>query len=186
MDQPGVEVRPLVQMNRDAHFNEVFLDDAVVADSDRIGAVGEGWSVARTVLLHERGAIGGGSAVSVERLAGLAASRQRAGDPVVRERVAALWSSTAVARWTRQRGSHGSLSKLALTANLTELGDAAMDLLGPSGLVGEPAPVSDGGGDTGDWPTLFLTGPSFSIRGGTDEIQRNIVGERLLGLPRDP
>jgi acyl-CoA dehydrogenase len=143
------------------------------------------------VLLHERGAIGGGSAVSVERLAGLAATRQRAGDAVVRDRVAALWSSTAVARWTRQRGSHGSLSKLALTANLTELGDAAMDLLGPSGLVEEPALAStdsgdDSGGDSGDWPTLFLTGPSFSIRGGTDEIQRNIVGERLLGLPRDP
>ncbi len=129
-------------MNRDAHFNEVFLDDAVVADRDRIGGVGEGWSVARTVLLHERGAIGGGSAVSVERLVGLAASRQRAGDPVVRDRVAALWASTAVARWTRQRGSHGSLSKLALTANLTELGDAAMDLLGPSGLVEEPALAS--------------------------------------------
>jgi alkylation response protein AidB-like acyl-CoA dehydrogenase len=187
MDQPGVEVRPLVQMNRDAHFNEVFLDDAVVADRDRIGGVGEGWSVARTVLLHERGAIGGGSAVSVERLMGLAATRQRAGDGVVRDRLAALWASTAVARWTRQRGSHGSLAKLALTSNLVELGDAAMDLLGPSGLVEAPAPAStDSGGDSGDWPTLFLTGPSFSIRGGTDEIQRNIVGERLLGLPRDP
>ncbi|MEY2567770.1 MAG: hypothetical protein QOE35_2299 [Actinomycetota bacterium] len=187
MTAPGVDVRPLRQMNGDTHFNEVFLTDAPVDDACRIGDEGEGWKVAITTLMHERSSIGGGWGVSRDQVAALA--RGTGVGPVQRDRLAAVLADLEVARLTGARakaaaqagrapGPEGSGGKLRMSATLKDLGALALDVAGPSGVV------SGLGQD--DWQTLFLTGPSLSIRGGTDEIQRNILGERVLGLPREP
>jgi alkylation response protein AidB-like acyl-CoA dehydrogenase len=185
MTVPGVEVRPLRQMNGDTHFNEVFLTDAPIDDDCRIGAEGEGWKVAITTLMHERSSIGGGWGVTRDQVAALG---RRSRGAVDRDRLAAVLADLEVARFTglrakaaaragRPPGPEGSGGKLRMSATLKALGGLALDLAGPSGVV-------DLGED--EWQTLFLTGPSLSIRGGTDEIQRNILGERVLGLPPEP
>ncbi len=193
MHTPGVEVRPLRQMNGDAHFSEVFLDGAVVADADRIGAPGEGWSVAKTALAHERGAVSGagaGLAPLVERMLAIVAD---GGDAVRRDRALGVYTDAEAARLTGRRaraaaqagrapGPEGSGAKLRGSAIFKATTDAALAALGPASVAVEPLQHPDGD----DWQTLFLTAASISIRGGTDEIQRNIVGERVLGLPAEP
>jgi alkylation response protein AidB-like acyl-CoA dehydrogenase len=193
MRAPGVRVSPLRQMNGDTHFSEVHFDGAPVADADRIDAPGAGWRVARTALSHERGAgaVGGGGwgADLKDRLVDLVRRRGAAADPRVRQRLAATIIELEVARLTARRardvaragrppGPEGSGSKLRGSAGLKAAASLALDVLGPDGIAG-----IDGGDE---WQTLFLTSPSISIRGGTDEIQRNIVGERVLGLPPEP
>jgi len=178
MHAPGVEVRPLQQMNGDAHFTEVFLDDAPVPDGDRIGAVGDGWRVAITCLSHERGAVSGGGSpmLDPDRLVALARDRGLADDPLVRDALARLICEARIMGWTARRRVHGSGMKLRGTRMFRMYADLAARLLGPHATC-EP---------TGAWQTLVLTAPSLSIRGGTDEIQRNILGERVLGLPPEP
>jgi len=189
LGQPGVDVRPLRQMNGDAHFTEVFMDAARVADTDRIGAVGDGWRVALTCLSYERGAIGSGGSgglLDVERLVALARARGLAADPVVRDTLARLLIEARVMSYTARRardaatagrpGPEGSGMKIRGAALFKAYTAAATLLLGADATV-DPH---------GEWQTLFLTAPSISIRGGTDEIQRNIVGERVLGLPEEP
>jgi alkylation response protein AidB-like acyl-CoA dehydrogenase len=188
MSAPGVEVRPLQQMNGDAHFNQVFMDGAPVPDADRIGDVNSGWAVAITTLMHERGAIGGGGAGGLGTVADLRAVARTSESPILRDRAVALYTELELARWTGQRsraaaqagrppGPEGSGAKLRLSANVKALGDLGIDAAGPAGVAGD---------DWAERQTLFLTGPSISIRGGTDEIQRNIIGERVLGLPPEP
>jgi len=185
----GVDIRPLRQMNGDAHFTEVFLDDAPVADSDRIGDVGDGWRVALTCLSYERGAstAGGTSGLlDVERLISLARSRGCATDPLMRDALARLVIEARVMRYTARRardtanagrpGPEGSGMKARGAALFKAYTVLATRILGADATV-DPH---------GEWQTLFLTAPSISIRGGTDEIQRNIVGERVLGLPEEP
>jgi alkylation response protein AidB-like acyl-CoA dehydrogenase len=193
MHAPGVTVSPLRQMNGDTHFSEVHFDHAPVADGDRIDAPGAGWRVARTALTYERGAgaVGGGGwgAGLKDRLIDLARRRGAAGDPVVRQRLAAAIIQLEVARLTARRardarragrspGPEGSGAKLRGSAGLKAAAALALDLLGGDGIATHDC--------DGEWQTLFLTSPSISIRGGTDEIQRNIVGERVLGLPPEP
>jgi alkylation response protein AidB-like acyl-CoA dehydrogenase len=195
MHAPGVTVSPLRQMNGDTHFSEVHLDDAPVADADRIDAPGEGWRVARTALTYERGAgaVGGGGwgADLKDRLVDLVRRQGVTADPLVRQRLAATIIELEVARLTARRardaakagrspGPEGSGSKLRGSAGLKAAASLALDVLGLDGIAGVD------GSDNGEWETLFLTSPSISIRGGTDEIQRNIVGERVLGLPPEP
>jgi alkylation response protein AidB-like acyl-CoA dehydrogenase len=188
MTVEGVDVRPLRQMNGDAHFSEVFLDEAPVLDADRIGGIGEGWPVARTALANERGAVGAvntGAAMPSERLIDLA--RSRGVDAAIRERVLSSHVASQVARLTMRRardalragrtpGPEGSGTKLRGSSVFKATADAALAVLGASAAL-DP---------TDEWQTFFLTAPSISIRGGTDEIQRNIVGERVLGLPAEP
>ncbi len=189
MHAPGVEVRPLRQMNGDAHFSEVFLDDAFVPDTDRIGGVGEGWRVGLTCLSYERGASTAGSSsglLDVERLIALARTSGRAHEPVIRDALARLVIETRVMSYTARRardtaragrpGPEGSGMKLRGSKLFRDYTSLAIQLLGPAALAGAHE----------DLETLFLTAPSLSIRGGTDEIQRNIVGERVLGLPGEP
>ena len=183
MHAPGITVRPLRQMNGDTHFSEVFLDDVSVRDGDRIDEPGAGWNVAITTLAHERASIGGGwGAIAREQLVALAGGR----GPLTRDRLVrvigdlevtrlANLRAKAAARSGRPPGPEGSGAKLRNSEVLRRLSEVAVDALGADGMVG-----------SGQWHTLFLTGPSFRIRGGTDEIQRNIIGERVLGLPREP
>jgi alkylation response protein AidB-like acyl-CoA dehydrogenase len=183
MDARGVEVRPLRQMNGDAHFNEVFLDRVVISDSQRLGEPGEGWAVARTTLAHERTAAGNSDAITPEQLIELARRQGRAQDPVIRQRLAEFIIQFEVARLTAERmrssagaaGPHGSASKLRMVRVQKAAADLAADLLGVA-LTTTP----------GQWQTLVLTAPSLSIRGGTDEVQRGILAERVLNLPREP
>lgn len=190
MESPGVTVKPLVQMNRDAHFNEVFMDDVWVPDSDRIGEPGDGWRVGLTCLTFERGALGGGLGVKedqVRRLADMIAP----GDAVARDEWARRMVDYQVIRMTGMRseearkagrppGPEDSGSKLRGTAMIKRLAGLAMRVEGAAGTAGEPD------GEADEWQSMFLMSPSLSIRGGTDEIQRNILGERVLGLPPEP
>ncbi len=195
MKSPGVEVRPLRQMTGGASFNEVFFTDVRVHDSHRLGDVDEGWTVALTTLMNERAAIGGGGAgvgtTSVTRFIELARYLGIARDPVVRQELADAFVRQQVARYTNLRamaklragqlpGPEMSIAKLALTQNMRNMGETLGAMLGPRLIA-----------DTGEWGTFawseFVLGiPGMRIAGGTDEIMKNIVGERVLGLPKEP
>ncbi|HZI39397.1 MAG TPA: acyl-CoA dehydrogenase family protein [Acidimicrobiia bacterium] len=196
MHASGVEVRPLRQMTGDAAFNEVFLTEVWIPDDHRLGAVHDGWRVALTTLMNERAAVGAGGAggagvLSTKRLVALARHCGVADDPVIRQTIADLHTRLSVARYSRLRaearrragqppGPEMSTAKLALTENLARLSAFVTAVLGPRLIA-----------DTGEWGTYawaeFVLGvPGLRLGGGTDEIQRNIVAERVLGLPRDP
>ena len=188
MASPGVTVKPLVQMNRDAHFNEVFMDEVWIPDTDRIADPGEGWRVALTCLTFERGALGGGLGVQEDQVRRLG-SMVAPDDAVARDQWATRMAEYQVIRWTGMRaaearragrppGPEDSGSKLRGTAMIKRLAALGMQLEGPAATVGTD--------DPDEWQSLFLMSPSMSIRGGTDEIQRNILGERVLGLPPEP
>jgi alkylation response protein AidB-like acyl-CoA dehydrogenase len=195
MRAPGVEVRPLRQMTGGTSFNEVFLDGVRVHDSHRLGDVDEGWTVALTTLMNERASIGGGGVGSASsgtsRLFELARRMGVAEDPIVRQRLAEVYVHSTVARYNNLRamakiragqlpGPEMSIGKLSLTQNMARTAQVVADILGPRIAA-----------DTGEWGTFawgeFVLGvPGIRIAGGTDEVMRNIVGERVLGLPKEP
>ena len=195
MHAPGVEVRPLRQMTGGASFNEVFFDEVRIPDSHRLGDVDGGWSVALTTLMNERAAIGGGGAgvgtVSFTRFAAMARHFGLADDPMVRQALADVYVRQQVHRLTSLRGMariragqlpgpEMSIGKLALTTNMTRVGDLLTSVLGPR--------LAADGGEWGTyaWAEFVLGVPGMRVAGGTDEIMRNIIGERVLGLPKDP
>jgi acyl-CoA dehydrogenase len=195
MQAPGVEVRPLRQMTGGASFNEVFFTDVRVPDDHRLGDVNQGWTVALTTLMNERASIGGGGGglgtLGSQRFIEMARSLGRADDPIARQRLADVYIHGAVARYTNMRamarikagqlpGPEMSIAKLSLTLNFQRIANLVSLLLGPR-LVA----------DTGEWGTYawaeFVLGvPGVRVAGGTDEVMRNIVGERVLGLPKEP
>jgi alkylation response protein AidB-like acyl-CoA dehydrogenase len=196
MDTPGVEVRPLRQMSGGSSFNEVFFTGVRVSDYGRLGPAGEGWSVAITTLGFERTAASGGGGGTgggdlFERLVLTARHVGRDQDPLVRQRLAAIYAGGKVRALTRRRvtaalkaggvpGPEGSIGKLAWTEAMREMADLAAEWLGPRFAA-----------DSGEWGTFawteFLNGvPGYRVAGGTDEVQRNIIAERALGLPREP
>jgi alkylation response protein AidB-like acyl-CoA dehydrogenase len=197
MHAPGVEVRPLRQMTGGASFNEVFFNEVRVPDDHRLGDVNQGWSVALTTLMNERASIGAGGAgtglglADVTRLAQMLRHFGRADDAVLRDELMRLYTGFQVAKLTNQRaldkirsgqlpGPEMSIAKLALTRNLTGAGEFVARVLGPRLAA-----------DGGEWGTFawakFVCGtPGMRIAGGTDEVLRNIVGERVLGLPKEP
>lgn len=193
MSTPGVQARPLRQMTGDAEFNEVFLDDVVVPDSARLGGVNEGWKVAITTLMAERSGLSGSPAVGPGVTDALLRRAQATGAweaPVLRDRLLSLLVEERALQMATLRafvssgadgpGAEGSIRKL-VHAELTErIGRLATELE-PLGAVawdaGEPMPEAT---------RQFLAGKTYSIAGGTSEIQRNIIGERVLGLPKDP
>ncbi len=191
MASPGIECRPLVQMTASSNFNEVFLTDVRVPDAYRIGAVGDGWRVVITTFMHERfgGSFGGGG--TVQALRTFIQKEGLASDPRVRRRFADIYARAQALRFTSLRlitaisqgrpvGPEGSVMKLAGTLLLTDIYEMAVDLMGPAGnLVGVDAAWG------GEWQDAFLGTPGLRIGGGTDQIQRNIIGERVLGLPGD-
>ena len=206
MHAPGVEVRPLRQMTGEAEFNEVYLTEVRVPDADRIGDVGEGWRVAMTTLSNERTTIGGGSGTPGAGSGSIAeAVRIWQGDghrqnPVDRDRLMRLWIESEALRLTNLRasrnrkagnpGPEGSIAKLMFAEVNKRIYELCIDLLGADGLVGYDYAMrrSEGlglVGPPGSARKLFLRSRANSIEGGTSEIQRNILGERILGLPGD-
>jgi len=208
MHAPGVEVRPLRQITGEAEFNEVYLTDARIADADRIGDIGDGWRVSMTTLMNERTTIGGaGSGGGSKRRAGAIEEaldlwqRRADHDAVNRDRLARLWIDHEVLRFTNLRaaanaragnpGPEGSIAKLALATVNKATYEFCIDLLGADGLVGYDFTFkrSDEAGleaPLGSSRKMFLRARANSIEGGTSEIMRNILGERILGLPGEP
>jgi alkylation response protein AidB-like acyl-CoA dehydrogenase len=233
MDQPGIEVRPLRQMNGQASFNEVFFTDAVVAHENLVGDVNEGWMVAVATLAYERQGIGGRggggammgvggpgekngqldrqiselqaegrerrgeqAAMFALRTSGamkdLAQQFDRDADPVTRQAIAGMFAHTEAQRFSGLRaraaaqqgkrpGPEVSTAKLAGSESGRRARDIGLGVLGAHGmLMGDDAP------DNGAIAQMALSVQSGSIAGGTDEIQRNIIGERVLGLPKEP
>ncbi len=189
MRSPGVEVRPLVQITGDAEFNEIFFKDVVVPKSQILGDAGEGWAVAMTTLLHERGTLGMALAtraqITAAELAEHARRLGRGSDPLVRQRVAQYTIEARALQLNGYRavtavkrngipGPEGSILKLMWSELNQRMTEAAIDMAGPAGQVG------DGEG----WEYPFLRSRANTIEAGTSEVLRNILAERVLGLPR--
>jgi alkylation response protein AidB-like acyl-CoA dehydrogenase len=192
LDLPGVDVRPIRQLSGGSSFNEVFLTDVHVPDGLRLGAVGNGWMVAVTTLGFERGAgairtIGG----SFSQALALARWLRRTQDPILRQQLAELYINDRITKLIAQRsassaargdapGPEGSIWKLRWTQDLARTSSVVSDLLG--------ARLTANSGEWGTyaWTAHVLGSLGYRIAGGSDEIQRNIIGERVLGLPGEP
>ena len=200
MHAPGVEVRPLRQMTGEAEFNEVYLTETRIPDSMRLDEVGRGWAVSITTLMNERVSIGGGTPPRGAGPIGQLVDVWKAAadkDPVRRDQVARLWVQAEVNRLTNLRaaqlrsagtpGPEGSVAKLAMAELNKQIYDLAMDILGPEGMLyGSYEMVRPRQAlFTDDMRKNFLRARANSIEGGTSEVLKNIIGERVLGLPGD-
>jgi alkylation response protein AidB-like acyl-CoA dehydrogenase len=209
MHAPGVEVRPLRQMTGEAEFNEVYMTDVRVPDADRIGDVGDGWRVAMTTLMNERTTIGGGGGGGGPRRgSGAIAEAVRIWNeevlvqtPAVRDRLMRIWIEAEVLRLTNVRasqkrkagnpGPEGSIAKLMFAEVNERIYELCVDLLGADAMVDYDYTMRRAEqlgltGPPGSSRKMFLRSRANSIEGGTSEIQRNILGERVLGLPGEP
>jgi alkylation response protein AidB-like acyl-CoA dehydrogenase len=203
MHASGVEVRPLYQLTGDAEFNEVYFTDVRIPDGERLGAPGEGWRVTLTTLMNERVSIGGGTPPRgsgpigelVANWLSLPAHRRTA---VARDRVARLWIRAELHRLTNVRasqrrqlgdpGPEGSISKLAMADLYKDIHAVGVDLLGADGQLyaeGYELRRPDNAGAGGSPQRSFLRSRAYSIEGGTTEVMKNILAERVLGLPGD-
>jgi alkylation response protein AidB-like acyl-CoA dehydrogenase len=188
LDQPGVEVRPIVQLTGDSEFNEVFFDDARTEADLVVGEPGDGWRVAMGTLTFERGVSTLGLQIEYARelsaVADLAKRNGAADDPLIRERLTRSWvglrtmRSYALATMDVEQPGQDNVSKLLWANWHRELGDIAMDVAGHDGLT-----LTDGEFD--EFQRLYLFSRADTIYGGSNEIQRNIIAERVLGLPRE-
>jgi alkylation response protein AidB-like acyl-CoA dehydrogenase len=194
MRADGVTVRPLRQMTGGASFNEVFLDDVAVPDSRRLDEEGNGWKVALTTLGHERNAMGhsafgGAGILSTERLIGLVHAVGKQDDPVIRGEFGELLSHLRAARYTQDvlaaqartedaPGPEIALNKIALSNNMKRLAEFVAAVLGPA-LIADT-----GAWGTYAWTSVVLGAPGYRLGGGTDEVLKNAIAQRVLGLPR--
>jgi alkylation response protein AidB-like acyl-CoA dehydrogenase len=187
-------VRPIVQLTGDSEFNEVFFDDARTDADLVVGAPGDGWRVAMGTLTFERGVSTLGQQIRYAReLSGIVELAQENGtieDPEIRERLTRAWvglrgmRAYALATMDVERPGQDNVSKLLWANWHRGLGELAMDVMGKAGLVCE----ADSGNDCPDfneWQRLFLFSRADTIYGGSNEIQRNVIAERVLGLPRE-
>jgi alkylation response protein AidB-like acyl-CoA dehydrogenase len=209
LDQPGVDVRPITMITGDTAFSEVFFTDVRTAEANVVGEVNQGWSVAMSLLGLERGDEAATNPImfraEIDRLIELARERGRSDDPVIRQRLARCYSRAEIMRhlgnriltqWLQEEplGIEASISKLYWSEHHREVTNLAMDLIGPEAMVptgrrplrhyrtDDPgAPNS-----TASWSTVWLTAMSGTIYAGTSEVQRNILAESGLGLPREP
>jgi alkylation response protein AidB-like acyl-CoA dehydrogenase len=190
MHAPGVEVRPLRQINGMAHFNEVFFTDVAVPDSCRLGPVNEGWRVANTMLSNERAMIGSGGRVGWRDLVSLAQGMGATEDPVLRQQLAQSFTRLQLIKWLGWRarsrkdgglGPEASVLKLAASRRQEADGNLVMALQGAGGMLYDGDAVANG-----YWQQQFLMQWSSRFGGGTEQIQRNVIGERVLGLPGEP
>ncbi len=200
MEAPGVEVRPLRQMTGEAEFNEVYFTDVRIPDSMRVDDVGRGWGVSITTLMNERVSIGGGTPPRGSGPIGQLVEvwkEHGSGDDVERDQVTQLWIQAEVNRLTNLRaaanrkagtpGPEGSVAKLAMAELNKQIYSLAMDLMGPEGMLyGSYELIRPRHAlFTDDMHKNFLRARANSIEGGTSEVLRNILGERVLGLPGD-
>jgi alkylation response protein AidB-like acyl-CoA dehydrogenase len=205
MEADGVDVRPLYQITGEAEFNEVYLTDVIIPDDHRVGEVGQGWTVAMTTLMNERVAIGGtvyprGSGAIGEAMSVWRERHGSDGDPVLKDQLLRLWVATEALRLTTVRakeaattgtpGPEGSTAKLQWAELNKRITSFTIDLLGPEGLTypgGYRFVRPEGSADVAGAPhKRFLRARANSIEGGTSEIMKNILGERVLGLPGEP
>jgi alkylation response protein AidB-like acyl-CoA dehydrogenase len=204
LDQPGVDIRPLRHITGEADFNEVFLDGARVPDTQRVGDVGDGWRVANATLSSERQMVAGAGSGGVDRIGGLgvdhaldlAVKRGRSLEPVLRQRLVQMYSEERIRGWTNERaragratgrppGPESSVGKIHSGEVNQRLQVLATDLLGADAMAWE----SDADNYDASLPHEvhgMLRSRANTIEGGTSEVNRNIVGERVLGLPREP
>lgn len=197
MDQPGVTVRPIQQITGTSEFNEVFFDDAECDADDIVGAPGDGWKVAMGLLGFERGVSTLGQQMQfqneLDEVIALAKQNGAAKDPIIRQRIAKAHAELKIMRYNSlrmlsgQSGSDGSLQKEALIYKLywatwhRALGELAMDVMGPESQILEGAPYQ-----LSRLQAMYLFVRSDTIYGGTNQIQRNIIAERGLGMPKEP
>jgi alkylation response protein AidB-like acyl-CoA dehydrogenase len=195
MRQPGVEIRPIVQLTGDSEFSEVFFDGARTPAGNVVGEVNGGWKVAMGTLAFERGASTLGQQLQfqneLDEVVAAARANGRARDPLVRQRLAKAWMGLRIQRWNALRMlSRAERPELAPEAMITklfwatwhrELGELALDVLGPEAEVAEGAPYR-----LSRPQRLFLFSRSDTIYAGSNEIQKNLIAERALGLPRGP
>jgi alkylation response protein AidB-like acyl-CoA dehydrogenase len=194
MHTPGVEVRPLRQITGDPEFNEIYFTDVRVPVESMLGKAGEGWQVAMTTLLHERGTLGFALTAQFEQILGrVIATARRTGaadDPLVRDRIARHWIELQALRYTNYRsitslmktgvpGPEGSIAKLHWSESNQRLTKLALELLGPASQLD-----GDGGWWNGYWQYWQLRSRGNTIEAGSSEILRNIVAERVVGLPK--
>jgi alkylation response protein AidB-like acyl-CoA dehydrogenase len=201
MKTPGVTVKPLRQLTGDAEFNEVFFDNVRIHESQVLGGVNNGWAVGLTTLMYERLALGFGLQVrlriAVDNLIDLARRMEKEGrqltkDPVMRQKIAQVWIDTECLKYTGARaitkllrgempGPEASTGKMGWVETHQKIQELAMEIEGPySQLVAG----SDRAVESGIWQYTFLRSRANSIEGGTTEIQKNIIAERVLGLPK--
>jgi len=200
MRSPGIEVRPLYQMTGDAEFNEVFLTEVRVPATQMLGAEGDGWRVAITTLMSERVSIGGLDHSGATELINAWQERTRTNpgtDAAMRDRVLRLWVEAEAARLSVRRagvmaragvpGPEGSIAKLAKAEIGQKVADLVLDLQGAAGLLHPDGyPMARTTGHDPHGPTkMYLRTRAFTIEGGTSEVLRNMIGERILGLPQD-
>jgi alkylation response protein AidB-like acyl-CoA dehydrogenase len=210
MRQEGVEIRPIIQPTGTSEFNEVFFDDARTGGAHIVGAPGAGWKIAMALLGFERGLSTLGQQIGFRReLEGVIELARRTGahkDPLIRDRLVRSWMGLEIMRLNATRtmqgigrvrggsdegagagtstaapGPESSISKLVWGQWHRDLGELAMDILGPAGMVADGEPY-----DLSDWQRLFLFSRADTIYAGSNEIQRNVIAERVLGLPREP
>ncbi len=199
---PGVTIRPLRQMTGDAHFNEVFLDDVRVPSGSLVGQENDGWRALTAMLTHERLALGAGTGAGgsgagwsrsmSSRLIDVARARGLVSEPTIRQEIARLYIAEQVLSYVGQKlrdeiaagvdvGARGSVAKLATALLAREAGNLSMAIGGAASVAWEPG---DADGGALAWECCYA--PMTAIAGGTSEIQRNTIGDRVLGLPREP
>jgi alkylation response protein AidB-like acyl-CoA dehydrogenase len=194
MKQPGVEVRPIKQMDGGQHFNEVFFSDAVVPDAQRLGDINGGWTVALTILMSERMAISGVQPTGFPQFFDRVKQQpELANDPIVRDRLATWYSQYAGLQAANKRmltaianggvaGAEASMGKL-IGANMNqEIANFMCQQLGHSGVISAPESAID----RGHFQHSLLFSPGVRLAGGTDEVMKNIIAEQILGLPQEP
>ena len=197
MKSPGVEVRPIKQVNGQSGFNEVFFTDLRIPDHQRLGAVGQGWKVSLTTLMNERMSIGAGMPTGFPEMLDFCCEFETGDglavdDPAVRSKLAQWAVRTSGLKYTAWRsisalsrgqipGPENSIGKLVAGTTLQEIAAFAMDLQGPSGVLVDAAQPTA----AARFQAMLLRSPATRIEGGTDEILRNIIAERVLGLPAD-
>jgi len=209
MRQPGVEVRPIKMISGESEFNEVFFTDARTAKGEVVGGVNNGWAVAMTLLGYERGESAATMPIrfkgELDRLLLLAKERGKADDPVLRQRIAECYAKVEIMRWNgmrtltkflsgQQPGPDASISKLYWSEYHRIITELAVDILGldalvPSGRKPSSAFQADDPGapnSSASWTNTFLNARAGTIYAGTSQIQKNILGEMVLGLPKEP